>query len=158
MIIINSKKNYEEQSANAFIAIIKRVIFDDEIEEIGGFFSDGGVNVFIVISLDDSTEARFKSVASGFAKELVAFDVFPEGSDNVCTLCNGKGFGGFFAFGEGDVAFVVFFESLEAGRVFSDNFEDATGFIGGEVIGGSEAFDNAEGAFDLVEFFAVEFF
>ena len=56
MIVVDSEKNHKKEGANAFVAIIKGVIFDDKIEEIGSFFGNGGVNILAIKSLSDSAE------------------------------------------------------------------------------------------------------
>ena len=88
MIIVDGEKNDKKQSADTFVTVVKWVIFDDEVEEVSGFLGDGGINIHAVVGLRDGAETRFEGVTPGFAEKFVAFYVFLEGADDVCTFCN----------------------------------------------------------------------
>ena len=68
MEIVNREKNDEKEGGNAFVAVVEGVVFDDEVEEVGGFFGDGGVEVLAVEGLHNGTERRFEGVVAWFAE------------------------------------------------------------------------------------------
>ena len=75
MIIVNGEKNYKKQSADTLIAIVKGMIFNDEIEKVGGLLSDGWIDVFTIEGLRDGTETSLESTAAGLTKKCIALNI-----------------------------------------------------------------------------------
>ena len=163
VLVVDGEKNDKEEGADAFVAVIEGVVLDNEVEEVGGLFGDGSIEVFPVVALVDSGEAGGEGIATGLAEEIGTLDGGFETGDDFCAEFGGEAllvFGGFGAVeaGEVDKAVVVLLEGLPRGAVFADDLEDAVGFAGVESLAGDEAADDAHHAFDFVEFLGVERF
>ena len=108
MIIVDSEKNYKKQSANTLIAVVKGVVFNDEIEEVGSLLGDRWVDILAVKSLRNGTQASFEGTAAGLTKKCVALDITLKLCYNIYALRRSEGFGGLLPLREGDMAFVKF--------------------------------------------------
>ena len=53
------------------------MVFDDKIEEVGGFFGDGGVEFGAIEALIDGAQATFEAVVSAFAEEVAGGESGP---------------------------------------------------------------------------------
>ena len=53
MAIVHSQEDDEEQGTNAFVAVVKRMVFNDEVEQVGGFFGGSFVKIGAVKTLVD---------------------------------------------------------------------------------------------------------
>lgn len=71
--VIDGKEDDEEEGADAFVAVVEGVVFDDEVEEVRGFFGDGFIEVFTFEALVDRGERGVETAAAGFAEELAGF-------------------------------------------------------------------------------------
>ena len=53
MLVVDGEKNYEKEGADAFVAVIEWVVFDDKIEEVGSLFGCGWVEILAIVALID---------------------------------------------------------------------------------------------------------
>ena len=68
VLIIDGEEHDKKERADAFVAVIEWVIFDNEIEEMGSFFGNGGIELFPVVTLINSIERTGKATTARFAK------------------------------------------------------------------------------------------
>lgn len=133
------------------------MIFDNEIEKVGGFFGEGGVDISAGEALVDSTQSAFKTVASGFAEHLAGMELFAELVDHFHTLAGFEDVFGFWAVADTDKTVVVLTESAESGGVTRDDFENAVGFVASEFVLSHETFDDFESVANFEETLLREF-
>lgn len=53
MTIVHGEEDDKEQGTDAFVAVVKRMVFDDKVKQVGGFFGSGFVEVGAVETLVD---------------------------------------------------------------------------------------------------------
>lgn len=133
------------------------MVFDNEIEEVGGFFGEGGVDVFAGKALVNGAEGTFETVAAGFAEHLAGMKLFAELVDHFHAFAGFEDVFGFRAVANTDKTIVVFAESAESGGVTSDDFEDAISFVASEFVLSHETFDDPESVANLEETLLREF-
>ena len=160
MLVVNSEKNDKKEGADAFVAVVEGVVLNDKVEEVGGFFRNGGVKVVFVVALVDGGEAGVKGVTARFAEEVGTLNGVFQPCDNFVAELRGEllllfsGFG--VETGEINETVVVFLEGLPGSTVFTDDFEDAIGFAGIESLACDETTNDTHHTFDFVEFLGVE--
>lgn len=133
------------------------MVFDNEIEEVGGFFGEGGVDVFAGKTLIDGAESAFETVAAGFAEHFAGMKLFAELVDHFHALAGFEDVFGFRTVADTDNAVVVLAEGAESSGVTSDNFEDTISFVTSEFVLGHETLDDAESIADFEETLLREF-
>ena len=110
MAVVHSEEDDKEQGTNALVAVVKGMIFDDEVEEVGGFFGGSFVEIFAVETLIDGGEAAVEAVVSHFAKEVAGLKVLSEVTNSDFADFWGKDFFSLFVeVFKADVAVVKFF-------------------------------------------------
>lgn len=133
-VFIGSEVVDEKEGGDTFVAVEEGVIFDNEIEEVGGFFGEGGVDVLASETLVDGAEDTFEGVAAELAEHFSGADGTAELVDELDAetgVERGAG-SGFVA--ETDETFVIFLEGAEGVGVTGDEFEGAISFVAGEVV------------------------
>ena len=96
MLAVHGEKNDKEKGADTLVAIVKGVVFDNKVEEVGSLFGDGLVEVFAVVTLVNILEGTSEGVASGFTKEVGAVNGPLKASDDIEAKLGGEDF--FFLF------------------------------------------------------------
>lgn len=127
------------------------MVFDNEIEEVGGFFGEGRVDVFASEALVNGAEGAFETVATGFAEHLAGMKLFAELVNHFHALAGFEDVFGFRAVANTYKAIVVLAEGTESGGIASDDFEDAVSLVAGEFVLSHEAFDDPESVANFKE-------
>ncbi len=125
------------------------MIFDDEIEEIGGFLGEGGVEVLAGETLVDGTEDGFETVAAEAAEHFSGAERGAElvdEADASAGVENGAGLG---LVAETDETGVVFAESAEGVGIAGDEGDGAVGVVAGEVVLSHQAANDTESVADF---------
>ncbi len=121
LVIISVEEDEKEEAGDAFVAIEEGVVFDDEVEEVGGFFGKGGVNIMAVETLENCAEGAVEIIPTRRAKEVASLQLSAELGNHIHTFASVEGLTEAFSGAvEADVAFVVFAEGLEGEGVLAD--------------------------------------
>lgn len=132
------------------------MVFDNKIEEVGGFFGESRVDIFAAKTLIDGAESAFETVAAGFAEHFAGVELLAEFVNHGHTFAGFEDTSTFRAVAETDEAVVVLAEGAESGSVAGNDFEEAISFVAGEFVLGHEAFDDIQSVADGKETFLGE--